>query len=134
VRLISTNDEKKAKDILAKLKAGDDFAELATNLSEDNYRVKGGDIGYIHKGRMLPELEDAAFKMKVGDISDPIKADKIWYIIKVEDKKPEHQMSFEEIKGKLKKELEAERASEIGKKWMDDLRAKAKIEVLLKTE
>lgn len=134
VRIISTNDEKKAKDILAKLKAGDDFAELATNLSEDNYRVKGGDIGYIHKGRMLPELEDAAFKMKVGDISDPIKSGKIWYIIEVEDKKPEHQMSFEDIKGKLKKELEAERASELGKKWMDDLRAKAKIEILLKAE
>lgn len=134
LRLISANDEKKAKDILAKLKAGDDFAKVATDMSEDDYRVSGGDIGYIHKGRMLPEIEAVAFKMKVGETSGLIKAGNYWYIIKVEDRKPEHQMSFDDVKDKLKKELEAERAKELGKKWMDGLRAKAKIEVLLKTE
>lgn len=134
LRLISTKDEKKAQDILAKLKEGDDFEDLAYNLSEDDYRVKGGDIGYIHKGRMLPEIEDAAFKLKAGEFSDVVNADDRWYIVKVEDKKPEHQMSFEETKGKLKKELEAERAVELNKKWIDGLRAKAKIEILLKTE
>ncbi len=134
LRLISTKDEKKVRDILAKLKDGDDFGELAYNMSEDDYRVKSGDIGYVHKGRMLPEIEDAASKLKVGELSEPIKADNRWYLVKVEDRKPEHQMSFEEVKGKLKKELEAERAAELKKKWIEGLKAKAKIEVLLKTE
>ena len=134
LRLISTKDEKKIRDILAKLKDGDDFGELAYNMSEDDYRVKSGDIGYVHKGRILPEIEDAASKLKVGELSEPIKADNRWYLVKVEDRKPEHQMSFEEVKGKLKKELEAERAAELKKKWIEGLKAKAKIEVLLKTE
>jgi parvulin-like peptidyl-prolyl isomerase len=134
LRIISTTDEKKAQDILAKIKQGDDFGELAYGLSEDSYRVKSGDVGYIHKGRMLPEIDAVGFKLKVGEVSDIIKAENNWFIIKVEDKKPEQQMTFEETKAKLQKELEAERANELKKKWIDDLRAKAKIEILLKTE
>jgi len=134
LRIISTTDEKKAQDILAKIKQGDDFGELAYRLSEDSYRVKSGDIGYIHKGRMLPEIDAVAFKLKVGEVSDIIKAENNWFIIKVEDKKPEQQMTFEETKAKLQKDLEAERANELKKKWIDALRAKAKIEILLKTE
>jgi parvulin-like peptidyl-prolyl isomerase len=134
LRLITTKNEKKSKDILAKLKDGDDFGELAYNLSEDDYRVKSGDIGYVHKGRMLPEIEAAASKLKVGEMSGPFSADDKWYIIKLEDKKPENLMPFEGAKVKLKKELEAERAKELQKKWMEELKAKAKIEVLLKTE
>lgn len=134
LRLISTKDEKKARDIVAKLKDGDDFADLAYNFSEDEYRLKGGDLGYIHKGRMIPEIEKVAFKLNVGEVSEPIKAGDTWYIIKVEDKKPERQLSFEEIKGKLRKDLESERARELREKWIKALRAKAKIEVLLKTE
>jgi len=131
--LISAKEEKKARDILAKIKAGEDFGDLAYKMSEDAYRVKSGDIGYVHKGRMLPEIEDAAFKLKVGEVSDLIKAGDYWYIIRVEDRKPEQQLSFDEIKGKLKKDLEAERLRERKDKWITDLRTKAKIEVLLKT-
>lgn len=134
LRLISTKDEKKAQDILSRIKAGEDFGDLAYKMSEDNYRVKSGDIGYMHKGRMLPEIEEAAFKLKVGEMSDLIKAENNWYIIKLEDKKPEHQLSFEEVKDKLKKELETTRAQELKEAWITDLRAKAKIEILLKTE
>jgi parvulin-like peptidyl-prolyl isomerase len=131
--LISAQEEKKAKDILAKIKAGGDFGDLAYKMSEDAYRVKSGDIGYVHKGRMLPEIEEVAFKLKIGQVSDLIKAGDYWYIIKVEDKKPEHQLSFDEIKDKLTKELEADRLRENKDKWITELRSKAKIEVLLKT-
>jgi parvulin-like peptidyl-prolyl isomerase len=134
LRIISTKDEQKAKDILAKLKDGDDFGELASNLSEDSYRVKGGDIGYIHKGRMLPEIDEVAFKLKAGEVSDIIKAETNYFIIKVDDKIPEHQMTFEETRENLRRELEAERAKELREKWTESLRSKAKIEVLLKTD
>ena len=70
LRLISTKDEKKARDVLEMLKSGDDFSEIAYNMSEDSYREKSGDIGYMHKGRMVPEIEDAAFKLKIGETSE----------------------------------------------------------------
>lgn len=134
LRIISTKDETKANDMLAKIKEGDDFGDIARNMSEDDYRLQNGDIGYMHRGRLLPEIEDIAFKMKVGEVSDVIKADDKWVIVKLEDKKPEHQLSFEETKDKLKKEMEAKQEQEFNEKWIAGLKAKAKIEILLKTD
>jgi len=134
LRIISTKEEQKAKDILAKLKEGDDFGELAYNLSEDSYRVNGGDIGYIHEGRMLPEIDAVAFKLKAGEVSDIIAAETNFFVIKVEEKKPAHQMTFEETQEKLKRDLESQRARELSDAWIESLRSKARIEVLLKTE
>ena len=88
----------------------------------------------IHRGRAIPEIEEAAFSLKVGELSGLIKAGDYWYIIRVDEKKPEKQLSFEEIKGKLEKDLEAKRAAELKKKWIDGMKAKSKIEVFLKTE
>ena len=132
--IISTKDEKKANDMLAKIKEGDDFGEIAYSMSEDEYHLKNGDIGYIHKGRLLPEIDDIAFKMKVGEVSGVIKAGDQWVIIKLQDKKPAHQLSFEEIKDKLKNELETKQAREFEEKWIAGLKDKAKIEILLKTD
>jgi len=134
IRLISTKDEKKANEILVKIKAGEDFGDIAYNMSEDDYRVKGGEISYMHKGRMLPAIDDVAFNMKAGEVSDLIKADDKWYIIKMEDKKLERQIPYEEIKVKLKKDMEAKLTQELNEKWMADLKAKAKIEIFLKKE
>jgi peptidyl-prolyl cis-trans isomerase C len=134
LRLISTKNETKANDMLAKIKEGDDFGDIARNMSEDDYRLQNGDIGYMHRGRLLPEIEDIAFKMKVGEVSDVIKADDKWFIVKLEDKKPEHQLSFDETKDKLKKEMEAKQEQEFNDKWVAGLKAKAKIEILLKTD
>lgn len=133
LRLLSTRDEKKGKEALGKIRNNEDFGSIAAKMSEDNYRIKGGDIGYIHRGRILQALEDAAFKMQPGVVSDLIKADGTWYIIKVEEKKPEQQLTFEEAKDKLKKELEEKRSKELNDTWIADLRSKAKIELPLKT-
>jgi parvulin-like peptidyl-prolyl isomerase len=134
LRIISVKDEKKAKDVLAMIKQGDDFSEIASNFSEDTYRTRGGDAGYIHKGRMLSEIDEAAFKLKVGEVSDIITAENNYFIIKAEDRKPEQQIPFEETKEKLRRELESEKAGELKQKWMESLRSKAKIEILLKTQ
>lgn len=130
LRIISTKKEAKAKDALARVTAGEDFGGIAARMSEDNYRIKGGDIGYVHKGRILPELEEAAFRMKPGEVSGPIRADGRLFIIKLEDKQAERQFTFEEIKDKLKKELEARRSRELKDKWIAELKSKAKIEIL----
>ncbi len=134
LRVISTKDEKKASEILDKLKAGEDMGQLAGAMSEDDSKSKAGDIGYVHKSRMVPEIDKVAFSLKVGEVSAPIHVEDVWYIIKVEDKKPEYAVPFEEAKGKLEKELETEKALELQKKWIADLKAKAKIEILLKKD
>ncbi|HAS52696.1 MAG TPA: hypothetical protein DCS42_00535 [Nitrospiraceae bacterium] len=132
LRLISTKDEKKAQEVLGKVKAGEEFSSLASLFSEDMYRIKGGDIGYIHRGRIFPELEKAAFTLKPGETSGLIKSEGTWFIVKVEDRKPEHELTFDEAKEKLKKDLETKRAGEIKETWMTGLRANAKIEILSK--
>lgn len=128
LRIISNKDEKKAAEALAKIKAGEDFGSVAETVSEDQYRVKGGDVGFQHRGKLLPEIEKAAFALKPGELSGLIHAQELWFVIKVEDKKGERQMTFDESKDKLKKELEAKRAQELSEKWISELKAKAKIE------
>jgi peptidyl-prolyl cis-trans isomerase C len=129
LRIISTKNEKKAKDILAKLKGGDDFGDVAARMSEDDFRIKGGDIGYIHRGRIYPALEEAAFKLKPGEISGLIWTEETWFVVKVEDRRPEQVVPFEKAKDRLRTELEKKRASELMEAWVSGLRGKAKIEV-----
>ena len=131
LRIISIESEKKAADALSLLRSGEAFGTVAAKMSEDTYRTAGGDIGYVHRGRIYPELEAEAFKLKPGEMSGLIRAEGKWFIIKVEDKKIEQQISFEESKDKLKKELETRRSAELLEKWSNGLKAKAKIEILL---
>jgi peptidyl-prolyl cis-trans isomerase C len=125
-----TREEARARavEILAKLKDGGDFASIAYESSDDPYRVKGGDLGYIHRGRIIQEIEDAAFVLKVGEVMGPVETAEGFYIIRVEDHKQQRQLSFEEVTDRIKKELEKKRREEKRKEWLSALRAKAKIE------
>ncbi len=120
---------KKAETLLQRLKAGEDFAALAYDNSDDDYRVKGGDLGIVHKGRLLPELEDAALKMEIGRISGLIETIYGYHIIKLEAKEPARQLSFSDIKESLKKERRSRVYDEKRDELMRRLREKAKIEV-----
>ena len=75
--------EEEAKKALARVKGGEDFAKVATELSKDP-SGNGGDLGWFTKDRMVPEFSDAAFKLKEGEISDPVKTQFGWHIIKIE--------------------------------------------------
>lgn len=118
----------KAEELLARINKGEDFAAVALENSDDSYREKGGDLGYVQRGRMIPELEDAAFKTKAGEIIGPVETKEGFYIIKVEDHKQEKQLSFDEVKDKIRKVLEGKRKEEAAKAWLGALRAKSKIE------
>lgn len=128
LRIFSTKNEQKARDSLAKLKQGEDFGMLAARSSEDNYRIKGGDIGYIHRGMIYPKLESAAFSMKKGETSDLIFTEGTWFIIRVEDSQAERLLPFDEIREKLKLDLEKKKRTELMDKWISELRAKATIQ------
>lgn len=131
LRVISVKDEKKAREIHGRLMAGEDFGALAATMSEDMYRIKGGDIGYIHRGRMIQEVEKTAFSLKIGEVSRPVKAGGMWYIVRCEDRLPEKQLTFDEVKARLERDLEAKKRTELMERWISDLASKAKIERFL---
>ena len=93
--LLPTEDD--AKKALARIKGGEDFAKVAKELSKDP-SGDGGDLGWFTKDRMVPEFSDAAFKLKKGEISDPVKTQFGWHIIQVEDVRTKTFPPFEQVK------------------------------------
>ena len=93
--LVPTEDE--AKAALARIKAGEDFAKVATELSKDP-AGDGGDLGWFSKDRMVPEFADAAFKLQPGQVSDPVKSQFGWHIIKVEERRMRTFPPFDQVK------------------------------------
>jgi peptidyl-prolyl cis-trans isomerase C len=96
-RHILVPTEEEAKAALARVKKGEDFAKVATELSKDP-GSEGGDLGWFTKDKMVPEFADAAFKMEPGQISDPVKSQFGWHIIKVEEKRMKSFPPFEQVK------------------------------------
>jgi peptidyl-prolyl cis-trans isomerase C len=97
--LVPTEDE--AKAILAQLKGGADFAALAKEKSKDPGAADGGDLGYFTKDQMVPEFAEVAFKLDKGQISDPVKTQFGWHIIKVEDKRIKPTPTFDQVKPQI---------------------------------
>ncbi len=106
-------DEVKAKieQILKDVKAGGDFAALAKKHSEDEGSAKqGGDLDYFGKGRMDPAFEEAAFRIQPGEISDVVKSQYGFHIIKVADKKAASTRSLDEVRPQIEDQLSYEKA------------------------
>ncbi|MBZ4672080.1 peptidylprolyl isomerase [Deferribacterales bacterium Es71-Z0220] len=130
--LTNNKDEKKAEETINKIykeiKGGLDFAEAAKKYSEDGSAQQGGDLGYFSRGKMVQEFEDEAFKMNKDEISKPFKSRFGYHILKVTDKKPEKQLTYEEVKEDVKNIIVSEKT----KKLLDDIieknRLSAKIE------
>ncbi|HKA70364.1 MAG TPA: peptidylprolyl isomerase [Xanthobacteraceae bacterium] len=98
--LVETEDE--AKALVDELKKGTDFAELARLKSKDpGAASEGGDLGYFTKDQMVPEFAETAFKLDKGQLSDPIKTQFGWHVIKVEDKRDRPVPSFEQVKDQI---------------------------------
>ena len=122
--LVDTEDE--AKAVLAELKKGADFAELAKSKSKDPGSADGGDLGYFTKDQMVPEFSEVAFKLEKGQISDPVKSQFGWHIIKVEDKRERQPPEFDKVKDQLEQYVVRKSQSEL----ITKLRAEGKIERL----
>jgi peptidyl-prolyl cis-trans isomerase C len=122
--LVPTEDE--AKAIEAELKKGADFATLAKEKSKDPGAADGGDLGYFTKDQMVPEFSEAAFKLDKGQISDPVKTQFGWHIIKLEDKRTKPTPSFDEVKSQISTYVAHRAQAEL----VDKLRKTANIERL----
>lgn len=126
-------DEQKAKEkaqmIYQQALAGKDFGALAEKYSDDFYKVKGGDLGWVHRGRLEPDFEKVAFSLPVGKVSEPFRTQYGYNLIKVEGKQPAQQMKFADLRVMLKAQLEEERARELRAAWVDELKKGARIEM-----
>ncbi|WP_420101248.1 peptidylprolyl isomerase [Bosea sp. (in: a-proteobacteria)] len=123
--LVETEDQ--AKAVVARLKKGEDFAKVAGELSKDPGSGKeGGDLGWFTKDRMVPEFAEAAFKLKKGEISEPVKSQFGWHVIKLEDKRSKPLPDFAAVKPQIDQYLERKAQQDI----VLALREKAKIERL----
>jgi peptidyl-prolyl cis-trans isomerase C len=125
-RHILVENEDEAKAIAEQLKGGADFATLAKEKSKDPGATDGGDLGYFTKDQMVPEFADVAFKMYPGQLSNPVKSQFGWHIIKVEDKRTKQPPEFE----KVKDQIEAYVARKAQSEFVAKLRQTAKIERL----
>ncbi|CAM5776055.1 hypothetical protein LMIY3S_05334 [Labrys miyagiensis] len=123
-RHILVANEDDAKKVEARLKAGEDFAKIAKEVSKDPGSAdQGGDLGWFTKDRMVKEFADAAFNMKPGEVSQPVKTQFGYHVIKLEDRRRQQPPSLEQYKSQLG-EFVAQQAQQ---KFFADLRAKAKI-------
>jgi len=119
--------EEKIKAVIARLKKGEDFAKVAEEVTEDpSGKANGGDLGFFTKEQMVPEFSDTAFKLDKGQISDPIKTQFGWHVIKVEDKRAKPLPKFEEVKPQIEQFVTRKAQAEL----VTTLRASAKIERL----
>ena len=122
---ILVESEDTAKEVFELLAHDGDFAELAAKYSKDpGSKGRGGDLGYFTRGRMVPAFEKAAFKLNVGEISDPVKSRFGWHIIRLEDKRKQQPPAFEQVKDRIRMVLLRQKVREV----VDGLRGKAKVE------
>ncbi|KQP55229.1 peptidylprolyl isomerase [Methylobacterium sp. Leaf108] len=101
-RHILVDNEAEAKAIAARIKGGEEFAKVAGEASKDpGSKTEGGDLGWFTKERMVAPFAEAAFKMKAGEVSDPIKTQFGWHVIKVEEKRVKPVPTFAEMKDQV---------------------------------
>jgi peptidyl-prolyl cis-trans isomerase C len=119
--LVPTEDE--AKAALKRVKGGEDFGKVADEISKDP-GAKGGDLGWFTKDRMVPEFADAAYKLEPGQISDPVKTQFGWHVIKLDEKRPKVFPPLDQVREQVSRYVAQKAQSDL----IVQLRQGAKIE------
>jgi peptidyl-prolyl cis-trans isomerase C len=124
-RHILVESEDKAKELKEKVKGGGDFVALAKEHSKDpGSKDDGGNLGYFGHGQMVPQFEEVVFKLPKGDVSDPVKTQFGWHLIKIEDKRMKQPPAFDIVKDRIVQSQLLQKAQQSAV----SLRSKAKIE------
>jgi peptidyl-prolyl cis-trans isomerase C len=126
--LVETEDQ--AKAVEDELKKGADFAELAKKKSKDPGASDGGDLGFFTKDQMVPEFSAVAFALEPGKVSDPVKTQFGWHVIKVEEKRNRKAPDFDQVKSQIETYVTRKAQAD----YVAKLREAAKIERLDKPE
>jgi peptidyl-prolyl cis-trans isomerase C len=122
---------KKIENIQAKLKKGEDFGALAKEFSEGPSKVKGGDLGWFERGRMVKPFEEAAFALKPGEVSNVVETQFGYHLIEVTDKRPATKMAYADVKQKLQQYLKDVRVQKEVRVYVAGLKEKAQVERFL---
>lgn len=126
-RHILVEEEAQAKTVVERVKKGEDFAKIAAEISKDPGSGKeGGSLGWFSKERMVPEFAEAAFKLQKGEVSEPVKSQFGWHVIKLEDRRNKPSPDFAAVKPQIDQYLERKAQQDI----VVALRDKVKIERL----
>src|SRR5512143_2242433 len=127
---ILVKTEAEANKVLARLKKGEKFKEIAKKESLDTASAKnGGDIGFFARGQLVPEFEKAAAGLKVGELSGPVKTPYGYHIIKVTDRKTGPVVEFDRVKDVISQRLSGEKQKEAFDNYINELRKNYKVEI-----
>ena len=125
--LLETEEE--AQNVLEQLKAGEDFSEIAIEKSSGPSAAQGGDLGYLSKGTIIPEIEEVIFALEVEELSEVVKTDFGFHILKISDKKPETVKTLEEAKEEIIQTLLPAKQNEAFENLLEELKSKVEIEI-----
>lgn len=121
----------KAEKVLAEIRAGKDFAELAKKYSDDPSAALGGDLGWFRRGDMVAAFEKVAFGLKVGSVSDLVRTRFGYHIIKVTDKAEDQPPGLDKVSLEIRKRLIKDLERRLVRGWLDDLRRRSFIDIKL---
>ena len=115
--------------MIDKINAGQDMSAVASDYSDGPYRVKGGDLGLVHRGRLYPTLEKEVFQLEPGRLSGIIESIYGYHVVRVEEVKPQEQMRLEDVYPSVQKELTEKKEKQLQEALTARLRGNAQIEV-----
>ena len=127
--------KQKAKEwaelVKKRLAEGVSFEDLAAKYSDDLTRIKGGDLGFVHEGMLEPEVERELKKLREGEIAGPVETVKGYFFIKLEKLYPQKQLTFEEVKEKLGRELKLSREKKRQRAIIEEAKKRVRVEKYL---
>ena len=126
---ILLESEEEAQDILEQLKLGGDFIEIAKEKSTGPSAAQGGDLGYLTKGTMIPEIEEVVFALEAEELSEVVKTDYGFHIFKITEKKPETVRTLEEAKEEIIQTLLPVKQKDAFDNLLEELKGKVEIEI-----
>ena len=126
---ILVKDEKDAEKILEEIVAGKSFEDAALEYSECPSKTNGGDLGFFERGKMVPEFEEAAFTLNIGELSKLVKTQFGYHIIKVEEKKNSDVIPFSQVKKQIEDYLLQTKQNNSFKSYTEKLRSQYEITV-----
>ncbi|HIB43756.1 MAG TPA: hypothetical protein EYO37_07310 [Nitrospina sp.] len=122
---------RQAKKVLSEIRKGSDFSKLAIKYSEDVSASSGGDVGFVKRGKMVREFEEAVFSLKPGQISDIVETEYGYHIIKVDEVLPGKTLTLKDVKNRIHKILSMQKQKQVYDDWINELKKSAFIEVTL---
>ena len=119
-----------ARDLRARLDEGESFEDLARRHSTDASRTRGGDLGFVHRGQMIDQIEVALDTLRPGDTSDVLQTIYGMHLVRVMEVRPAERKTFEQVRTRLRSDLQETRCATANEEWTAALRAAAHIVVL----